>query len=362
LRSVGGRPRSLTSVTVKKGGIVKKLFKILVIALLGTIGYSAPPQKSLWREATSIFGSDADRYLYLALPLAVEEGRLLFPLYKDGTGYYVESASYSVNVKNGSSESSFDVDFSIRKRKLNIRGVKENIVVDIGEKELFDISYIVKEGERRREYHNYFKSPPRDMSIHLFPGFYGSALFGRYVESRAEGASGYVGCRVVDDRGEYVWLDPSQYTNMGAKPYSSGDRSLFERSSLLDYAAENWDLVSELRIWNMFHYGISRPKERNLTGFLKMEFYVNPVPEPQMFGKMRLPFSNIWYEVNYELSSELAKAALFASDFSLVPKRSYFVFRKRSENKRIDLDIEITVKRICFEKADRIEEVETKER
>lgn len=335
---------------------MKGLLKVILIPIMLTFCYADASEESVWKDATSLYGSNADRYLYLALPLAVDKETFLFPLHKDGVNYYVQNASYAITVKNGTSKSSFDVDFSVQKTKLNIRGVKNNIIIDLGEKELFDISYIVKERENVREYHNYFQSLPYHASVQLFPGFYGSELFGRYEKGQEGNSPGYVGCRIVDAKEEFVWLDPSQYTDMGAKPYKSGDISLYKKRSLLDYAAQNWDLVSELRIWNIFHYGINRPKERNLTGFLKMEFYVKPLAEPQKFGNMTLPFSNIWYEVNYKLSSELAKAAIFASDYSLVPKRSYFVFKKRSENKKIDLDIEITVKNINFVKSDKMEE------
>ncbi|BBG65538.1 hypothetical protein NNO_0835 [Hydrogenimonas sp.] len=314
---------------------------------------SEASQSSVWKEATSLFGSNADRYLYLALPLKVGSDRTLFPLNKGGKHYYVKRASYTIVVKNETSQSTFDVEFGVEKRKLNIRGIKNNLIVDIGEKEVVDISYDVKErGGGREIIHNYFRAFPAMNSVQLFPGFYGSKLFGRFEKAETASSAEYIGFKISDSEKEYIRIDPSCYTDMDAEPYAAGENSLLKKRSLLDYASSHWGLISELRIWNLFHYGIDRPKERRLTGFLKIEFYVKPVADPQSFGNLSLPFSNVWYEVNYKLSSELAKAALLASDNSLVPKRSYFAFKKRSEGLKIDMDIEITVNDIEFAEAD----------
>ncbi|MCF6201899.1 MAG: hypothetical protein L3J42_07245 [Hydrogenimonas sp.] len=307
--------------------------------------------ESVWKKATSKFGSSADRYLYLALPLKESGKSLLSPLVKEDSSYYVKSAEYKVSVRDGKREGSFRVNFGVRKIGMTIRGIKNGIIVDVGEKEIYDIFYKFDDGKGKVEYHNYFKELPAKSSVRLFPGFYGSKLFGRFDLEKVDNFPHYIGCSVKREESEYIRLDPSAYTDMRADPYESGDRSLLLESSLLDYASKNWDLISELRIWNIFHYGISRPKDRTLTGFLKIEFYVKPVAEPYKFGNVTLPFSNIWYEVNYSISSEMAKAALFASEYSLVPQRSFFLFRKSSKSgEKIDFEVDISIDNIVFEK------------
>ncbi len=226
----------------------------------------------------------------------------------------------------------------------------KNIIVDIARKYVYNIVYTLKDGERSVEYHNYFRSIPDSTAARLFPGFYGSKRFGILEEADGRRVGEYVGLKIVTDKREYLKIDPSLFTDLEAKPFESGERSLLSRASALDYAAGEWSLISELRIWNMFYYGIGKPKERRLTGFLKIEFYVKPIAEPMEFGNVRLPFSNVWYEVDYRLSSEEAKAAIIASDRSLIPKRSHFVFKKRSENESVGLDIEIEVKSIEFDR------------
>ncbi len=330
---------------------MKNLLKTALIPLLCTLGFSAVPQKSVWREATTVFGSNADRYLYLALPLRVKGDGAVFPLVTDEGRYYVKEAKYSVTVDDGTGKKSFDVEFAVRKSVLNVRGVVDNLVVDIAREDVYDIVYILKDDRKRVEYHNYFRKLPDDTAVRLFPGFYGSKRFGVYENGRGKGAGEYVGFKIVDAKREYIKIDPSPFTDLKAEPFESGERSLARRASALDYAAGEWDLISELKIWNIFHYGIDRPKERRLTGFLKIEFYVKPLPEPMRFGNVELPFSNVWYGVDYRLSAEEAKAAIIASDRSLVPKRSHFVFKKRSENENIDLDIEIDIENIEFERA-----------
>ena len=329
---------------------MKNILKIVLISLLCTPGFSAVQQKSVWREATSVYGSNADRYLYLALPLRVKGDGKIFPLVTDSQAYYVKEAQYSVTVDDGAGKKSYDVEFAVRRSELNVRGVVKNIIVDIARKDVYDIVYRLKDGERSVEYHNYFKSIPDNTAVRIFPGFYGSKRFGVFERAGSVGAGEYVGLKIVDGKREYIEIDPSPFTDLKAKPFESGDRSLKSRTSSLDYAAGEWDLISELRIWNIFHYGIEKPKERRLTGFLKIEFYVKPLPEPIRFGNLDLPFSNVWYGVDYRLSAEEAKAAIIASDRSLVPKRSHFVFKKRSENESVGLDIEIEVKSIEFDR------------
>jgi len=334
--------------TDRKGTGMKGPVKYLAIMVLSLLCTAQASGESVWKKATSLYGSNADRYLYLALPHAANDQNRLLPLIKEGDAYFVRSASYTISVRNGSQKDSFKVGFSVKKRKLNIRGMKDNIIIDIGEKEVYDITYTVGRGKEKTEYHNYFQALPKEAIVQLFPGFFGSKLFGRFDNSRENAVPEFIGWRITEGKKGYERLDPSSYSDMGAKPFESGDSSLLKKRSLLDYATKNWGLISELRIWNIFHYGINKPKERRLTGFLKIEFYVKPVSEPLRFGNVTLPFSNIWYEVNYKLSSELAKAAILASDDSLIPKRSHFIFKKKTENGKIDFEIEIDIDQIEF--------------
>ncbi len=328
--------------------------KYIAVFILLTLNASAVSFESVWEKATSLYGSNADRYLYLALPLKADGKTVLSPLAKDGVSYYVKSAEYKVYVREGKEEKGYRVAFGIVKRGVVLRGVKNGVVVDFGEKELYDIFYRVKEGEKVVEYHNYFNSLPTNRSLRLFPGFFGSNYFGRLGMKDRDKYPEYVGCYVKSGENEFIWIDPSSYTKMGAKPYESGEKSLLSEKSLLDYASAHWELISELRIWNIFHYGIEKPKERRLTGFLKIDFYVKPVAEPYKFGNITLPFSNVWYEVDYKLSSETAKAALFASNYSLVPQRSFFRFKKSASSGKIDFEIDISIDDIEFQKMDKL--------
>ncbi len=333
---------------------MKKKITYLVITLFSLLCTAYGSDDSVWKKATSLYGSNADRYLYLALPYGNEEDNLLLPLNKEGKSYFVKRASYSVFVDNGTEKGNFDIDFGIKKTGLTIRGIKDGLVIDLGEKKVYDIFFKVDNQNGGVEFHNYFSDVPKGAVVQLFPGFFGSELFGRYSDGLKKQAAGFVGWSIKEGKNEFFYIDPSSYSDMGAEPFESGDRKLLHKRSLLDFAAENWSLISELRIWNIFHYGIGKSKERRLTGFLKIEFYVKPLSEPLRFGNITLPFSNVWYEVNYKLSSELAKAALLASDNSLVPKRSHFIFRKKAGNKEIDFEVEIDIDDIDFESLDNL--------
>ncbi len=94
---------------------MKNLLKIVLIPFVCILLFSDAPEKSVWREATTIFGSDAYRYLYLALPFRVEKERTIFPLETDGGAYYVKKALYSISVNDGVTRRSFDVNLPYRK-------------------------------------------------------------------------------------------------------------------------------------------------------------------------------------------------------------------------------------------------------
>ncbi len=304
---------------------------------------------SVWERATEIYGNKADRYLYLALPLETESGEKLFPLRDDGRSYYVGSAAYTVSVKNGESRGSFDIRFSVRKRTIALRGVKNNLIVDLGDKRVVDISYIVTSEKGRWEYHNYFKTVPKEFSVRLFPGFLGSDLFGRVAMDKREAFENLVGVEVKSAEGSYRWFDPSPFSDMQAGVYTEGESALLSQTTLLDGVADRWRFVSDLEIWNIFHYGLKKPKNRTFTGFLNIRFHVKPIAGKMDFGNVSLPFSEVGYEVRYKLSSEYAKARLIASDNTLIPRRSHFLYKKMLDHERIDLKIDIEIHTIAFE-------------
>ncbi len=333
---------------------MKKSLIAVLIFVFTLVSAAYAGKESVWKRATAMYGSDADRYLYLALPHGNDSESLLMPLEDGENSYFVKEASYRVIVGNGTKKESFNVDFGIKKRRLNIRGIKDGLIIDLGEKEVYDIYYFVKGSDGSAEFHNYFGEVPFKSAVKVFPGFFGSNLFGRYQESEGKKGAGVVGWSIKDGKKEFLHIDPSFYSDMGAKPYEIGERRLSKKRSLLDYAAENWSLISELEVWNLFYYGIDKPKKRKLTGFLKIEFYVKPEEKPLHFGNMLLPFSDVSYEIDYKLSSEYAKALLSVSDYTLVPKRSRFVFSKKRNSGKIDIEIEIEMKKIIFERIDRL--------
>ncbi|WP_457594923.1 hypothetical protein [Hydrogenimonas sp.] len=322
---------------------------LLFLCMFSTAGASGG---GVWERATDLYGNKADRYLYLALPLKAQSGEALSPLVKDGKSYYVKRATYRVSVKDGPQKGSFDIRFSVTKRSIALRGVKNNLIVDLGEKEVVDIAYSIEGEDGKREYHNYFKTVPEEVSVRLFPGFLGSDLFGRVVPEESRTLRNLVGVSVKEGKRHYLWLDPSPFSKMGAKPYTEGDLSLLTRRTLLDGAASRWGFVSDLEIWNIFHYGLKRPKNRNFTGFLNIRFHVRPLAEKRRFGNVSLPFSDVGYEVNYKLSSEYAKAFLVASDYTFIPEWSRFLFKKELDREKIDLEIEIEIRQIAFEESE----------
>ncbi|WP_200762357.1 hypothetical protein [Nitrosophilus alvini] len=323
-----------------------KFVTFITVILFSTILCSA--DTNVWRKATHIFGKNANHYLYLALPIKTDNNSSLYPLIYDGKKYYIKKASYTIDVRNGIRKKRFGIDFSVDRKKVEFKGIKNGKVVNLGNHEVIDITYTIKKTKGFIEYHSYFKTLPNNFSITLFPGYIGSNLFGRTEPRQTSLSSKFAGIFVKHNNETYVWTNPSAFTNIDAQPFITGDKKFFAKKTLLDYAAQQWYLIAGLEIWNLFNYGIDKERDEKFRGILKMHFYSKPLEE-ERFGDFTLPFSKVGFELKYRKNPGFDKAELIVSQLSFIPKKSHFIINKKVEDKKIDMEIKIEIKNIEFE-------------